>query len=237
MRTESDPSNVMSIYAPDENKPKEVRESFFGELEDIILSLPSRESIIVLGDFNARIGSEHVPGIMQRFNEEHLNNNGKLMINCCSLNGLSINNAFFAHKLQHKYTFSNTQDRKSTIDYILTNKYILPSQILDVRTLNSANVGSDHGLLLGKIKIECTSKKKYIQTDLTQKKIELEALRDVTVRELYQKRLEEKIQQQPINESDSVDVSWEKLKSNIKRAALEATGTIKQTSNQHQHRK
>ncbi|XP_043499919.1 uncharacterized protein LOC122522697 [Polistes fuscatus] len=146
--TDLSPLNILSIYAPDENKAKQKREDFYKELERIIESLPPKERVVILGDFNARIGHQPIPGIMQRFNEQTLNENGKLMIDFCSLNGFRITNTFFNFKEQHKYTFSNTQGQRSTIDYILTNSYIPSSEILHVRILNSADVGSDHSLLL-----------------------------------------------------------------------------------------
>lgn len=48
-----------------------------------------------------------------------------------------------------------------------------------------------------------------------QEKIEVGASRDIASRELQQKRLEKKIHQQTINETDSADVSWEELKSSL----------------------
>jgi hypothetical protein len=43
---------------------------------------------------------------------------------------------------------------RSTIDYILTNKNIHPSQILDVSSITTADIGSDHRMVLGKLKTE-----------------------------------------------------------------------------------
>lgn len=46
------------------------------------------------------------------------------------------NNTYFDHKPQHKYAFNKTRGQKSMIDFVIT-KMLLPSQILDVRTLTS----------------------------------------------------------------------------------------------------
>lgn len=64
---------------------------------------------------------------------------------------MRINNTYFPHKEQHKYTFNNTKSQKSTIDYVITNRAITPSQILDVRVLTSANMNTDHNFVLYKI--------------------------------------------------------------------------------------
>ena len=75
------------------------------------------------------------------------------------------------------------------IDYIITNRCLQPLQILDIRTLNSANIGSDHKLLLGKIKIKAN---KIIRSSIQEEKINVESLWDKSIKELYQKRLKEK---------------------------------------------
>lgn len=72
--------------------------------------------MILLGDFNARIGNEVVPGIIQKFTENTLNDNGELIINTCAFNRLRINNVFYDHKPQYKYTLTNTRGHKSIID-------------------------------------------------------------------------------------------------------------------------
>lgn len=186
--TKNQKLNIISVYAPEDNKPKQERESFYDQLQDTIQSLPQNQPLIVLGDFNARVGNNEIPGIKQRFNEDILNDNGELMINLCTLSEMRINNTFFDHKDQYKYTFTNSRGFKSIIDYIVTSRHLHPKQILDVRTLNSANVGSDHSLLLAKITLECTPKNRQ-GPSLQQQKINIESLWDTSVRKLYEKRL------------------------------------------------
>ena len=152
--------------------------------------------MVILGDFNARIGNEVVPGVKQKFNENVLNDNGELMINMCAFTELRINNTFYDHKAQYKFTFTNTRNHKSTIDYIVTNRHIHPQQVLDVRTLNSADVGSDHSLLLGKIRIKLRPQHNYKPTNKVEK-INVESLWDPTIKELYENRLKEKIKSMP----------------------------------------
>lgn len=60
-------------------------------------------------------------GIKNRFNEEALNECDKQLIQICAQNELRINNTFFPHKPQHKYTLGNTKGQKSMIDFIITN--------------------------------------------------------------------------------------------------------------------
>lgn len=113
--------------------------------------IPKQNEIVILEDLNAR-GSEAIAGIKNRFNEDDINDNGKMLIHFCALNELRINNTFYPHKLQHKVTYENARGQKSTIDYVITNRNIHPSKILDVRVLNSTNTGTTHNLVLAKIR-------------------------------------------------------------------------------------
>lgn len=48
-------------------------------------------------------------------------------------------------------TFNNTRGQKFIIDIIRSNRGIKPTQVLDVRTLTSATLGTQHNLVLSKI--------------------------------------------------------------------------------------
>lgn len=216
--------NVISIYAPEDNKPQQEREGFYDQLQDTIESITPNETTIILGDFNARIGNDIIPGIKQRFNEDVTNDNGELMINLCTINELRINNTFFNHKDQYKYTFENTRGQRSMIDYILSSRHLHPVQVQDIRTLNSANVGSDHKLLLGKIKLKLSLKQQK-GPKKEEQKYNIESLWDQSTRTLYQHRLREKIERNPIKDEGDVNIEWDRLKSNIREAANEVIGT------------
>lgn len=76
-------------------KPKLKSESFYNKLQNIVQSLPSHQRIILLGDFNARIGNEIISGIKQRLNENVFNDNGEVVIDICTFNELRINNTIY----------------------------------------------------------------------------------------------------------------------------------------------
>ena len=77
--------------------------------------------------------------------------NGDLLVEFCIQNNLRINNTFYDHGLKYKYPWSNSRSQQSVIDYIITSRHLVPAKVLDVCTLNSANMGSDHDLALCKL--------------------------------------------------------------------------------------
>ena len=53
--------HVVSCYAPTGATSKEEKKAFFQEVDSIISAVPAKEKYIILGNFNARVGSrEHV---------------------------------------------------------------------------------------------------------------------------------------------------------------------------------
>ncbi|XP_044751629.1 craniofacial development protein 2-like [Coccinella septempunctata] len=184
--------HLVSIYAPDMSKTREESDVFYRELQNTIDKIDNSGRIILFGDFNARIGSEEIDGVKQRFNESVLNENGDLLNDFCARNEMRINNSYFPHRDQHKYTFCNTRGQKSTIDYIITNRSFTPDEIQDVRVLTSANTGTYHNLVLGKFVLE--NHRKMKKRPIIVEKYNMESFDDDTTRNLYECRLNQKLQ-------------------------------------------
>lgn len=55
----ADRLHVLSCYAPTRAASRETKDKFFQDLENALASIPSEEPYIVLGDFNARVGSRN----------------------------------------------------------------------------------------------------------------------------------------------------------------------------------
>lgn len=220
---ETTKTHIISVYAPDTSKSQEDRDLFYDDLQNTLNKIPKADEIMILGDLNARIGNEILEGIKNRFNEETLNNSGEQLIQFCAHNELRINNTFYPHKPQHKYTFENTRMQKSVIDYIITNRNIHPSKILDVRTLSSANTGTNHSLVLSKVRC-CVQRGRKDKHAATVEKLNIESISEDSTKHLYQQRLMKKITENKIVEKDDVETAWRKLSNNIIAAAEEALG-------------
>lgn len=85
-------------------------------------------------------------------------------------------------------------------------------QIIDARTLNSSNIGSDHKLILCRLRLK-RARRKLQTREEEYKKLNIEILKTESTRDLYAKRLSEKININKIKEEDSVEAAW--LRENI----------------------
>lgn len=216
--------HLITVYAPDISKATQDRRQFYEDLQMEIDRIPIQHYLVIMGDLNARIGDNPISGVMQRFNETAHNDNGDLLIDFCARNSFRINNTFFDHGGKYEYTFENAQGHRSVIDYIITNRKFHPREILDIRTLNSSTIGNGHKLVLGKVLLGSS---KLQRKEKVTEKINIESIYDPTTRDLYRKRLEEKIKQDRILEEHNVDAAWKIVQTNILEAAQEALGKRK----------
>ena len=148
-----------------------------------------------------------------------------MLLTTCAQYELRINNTFFNHKPQYKYTFENTREQKSMIDFVITNRNIHPTEILDVRVLTSANATTEHGLVLCKYRNKITPQRKKPVEYAT--KFNIESFNNESTVQLYEERLKGKVEINPIKELDNVNQAWEKIKSNLLSSATEALGMRK----------
>ena len=74
-------------------------EAFVDEVNDALLRVANFESIVLLGDFNAHVGTDNETwkGVIGRHRIADANKNGLCLLQLCSRNGLSIINTFFQH--------------------------------------------------------------------------------------------------------------------------------------------
>lgn len=219
--------NLISIYAPDTSRGKPERDTFYESLQKVIDTIPAREKLVMMGDWNARVGNNVVPGIKNRFNEPTLNDSGEELIEFCAINELRINNTFFDHPLQQKITWTNRRGQASMIDFIISNRHVHPQQILDVRTLSSADAGTQHGLVLCELRIDFSQRK---QQPVIFEKLCVEKMSDPSIRSFYRSRLHGKLESVP-DEDLTANELWRHVKSKVLEAAGEAVGWRKVNRN------
>ena len=152
--------------------------SFYETLRCTISSVPKEEKLIILGDFNARVGQEHQTwDALGRYGIGKANNNGLLLLQLCSELDLVISNTFFRQKLKHKATWTHPRSKHGhMIDYILTRRSDL-RDVCNVRVLRSADCDTDHKMVRGKFKL-CVHKKTRMTGVEVPKRINVTKLKD-----------------------------------------------------------
>ena len=135
---------------------QDAKEKFYDGLQELMDTIPKHDITLILGGFKAKVGrnNEHRENIMGKESVGDANENGERLINFCGENGMVIGGTLFQHKKIHKMTWKSPDGRtENQIDHILINNKWRNS-LQDVRVKRGADIGSDHYLLVGKIKLK-----------------------------------------------------------------------------------
>ena len=58
---------VIQVYAPTSNAEEAEVEQFYEDLQDLIELTPKKDVIFIIGDWNAKVGTQEIPGVTSKF--------------------------------------------------------------------------------------------------------------------------------------------------------------------------
>jgi len=156
LNTSEGPISLISVYAPTLSSTPEAKDEFYENLSSTIMSIPSTEQLVLLGDFNARVGADKDswPSCLGPFGVGKLNENGQRLLELCAFHGLCITNSFFKTKPQHKVSWRHPRSKHwHQLDLILARRTNIKN-ILLTRSFHSADCDTDHSLVCCKIRVQ-----------------------------------------------------------------------------------
>ena len=140
---------LVNMYAPTEDKTDPAKEKFYEELQLVTDQTPKSDTILVLGDANAKLGKEDIyKEVSGKHTLHELSNwNGEMLLEFAIGNNLTVMSTQFQHKRIHKGTWlALDQTKLNQIDHVLISSK-KKDLIEDVRSLRGPNIDSDHYLL------------------------------------------------------------------------------------------
>ena len=114
VRLQGKPFNVtvIQVYAPTSNAAEAEVEWFYEDLQDLLELTPKKDVLFIIGDRNAKLGSQETPGVTGKFGLGMRNEAGQRLIEFCQENALVIANTLFQQHKRRCYTWisPNGQD-------------------------------------------------------------------------------------------------------------------------------
>ena len=79
VRLQGKPFNitVIEVYAPTSNAEETEVEWFYEDLQDLLELTPKKDVLFIIGDWNAKVGSQETPGVTGKFGIGVQNEEGK----------------------------------------------------------------------------------------------------------------------------------------------------------------
>ena len=117
------PFNITVIqgYAPTSNAEEAEVEWFYEDLQDLLELTPKKD--VIIGEENAKVGSQEIPGVTGKFGLGVQNEAGQRLTELCQENALVIANTLFQQHKRRLYTWTSPDSQhRNQIDYILCNQ-------------------------------------------------------------------------------------------------------------------
>ena len=109
---------VIQIYAPTSNAEEAEVERFYEDLQDLLEWTSKIDVLFIIGDWNAKVGSQETPGVTGQFGLEIWNEAGQKLIEFCQENALFIANTLFQKHKRRVYTWTSPDGQyQNQIDY------------------------------------------------------------------------------------------------------------------------
>ena len=121
VRLQGKPFNitVIQVYVPTSNAEETEVERFYEDLQDLLEITPKKDVLFIIGDWNAKAGSQETPRVTGKFGGMR-NEAGQRLIEFCQENALVIANTLFQQHKGRLYTRRSPDGQhQNQTDYIL----------------------------------------------------------------------------------------------------------------------
>ena len=196
--------HLISAYAPTASHADATRDQFYDQLNQLLKEIPPKDKILLLGDFNARVGTDHEgwEGVLGKHGVGAENQNGTALLSFCSQNDLIITNTLFQQLDRFKYTWMHPGTKKwHMIDYAITRKKDV-RDVLHTRAMCGTCNWTDHRLVKCKLAIKSNKPVRHNRVRPS-RKLNVHKLRSLATQQLLAEKFTEVFENSDILGQDS----------------------------------
>ncbi len=146
-------ATLLSAYAPMLLSENEAKGCFYQALDEALCQIPKSDKILLLGDFNARVGQNNRiwSGVLGRHGIGRVNANGMRLLTLCSEHNLNITNTIFQQKAKYKTSWMHPRSKHwHMIDFIIVRCNDI-KDVLITRAMRSAECWTDYRMIVAKL--------------------------------------------------------------------------------------
>ena len=110
---------VIQVYAPTSNAEEAEDQQFYEDLQDLLELTPKKDVLFIIGDWNAKVGSQETPGVTSKFGLGKQKEAGQRLIEFCQENALVIANTLFQQHNRRLYTWTSSDGQHPNWIYFI----------------------------------------------------------------------------------------------------------------------
>ncbi|XP_047111837.1 uncharacterized protein LOC124788611 [Schistocerca piceifrons] len=216
----------VSAYAPTLDSDEDTKNQFYHQLNSTLSKIPIQDKLILLGDFNARMGRDNRfwREVMGKQGVVNCNANGLLLLGLCAEHELFISNTQFRLRNRYKTTWMHPRSKHwHLIDYVITRQRDKKDILITKAALNIDECWADHILLVSRLRVPKYRKPRSHFSNPPRRKFNISNLNNKNVRSHFQDILSEQLNKAPAT-TDDVEQEWTTLKNIIKETAENVVG-------------
>ncbi|GFS06671.1 craniofacial development protein 2-like [Elysia marginata] len=201
---------------PTSTSSEEEIETFYEELEKAMSECTSQDPLIIMGDFNAKVGQHGNDKAVGKHGLGIRNERGEQLVTWCDEHDLIIGNTCFEQQARRKWTWKQPGDNaRNQIDFILV-KERFRNALLSAKSYPGADCYSDHIPVTAKFRLKLKNVKRRPRNI----KLNLALLKsDLSLRQRYSINVRNKFQL--LGQLEEPEEQWHQLKTAITEAATE----------------
>ena len=218
-------ATLISVYAPTMTSPDDTKENFYNQLRKTLRDIPHPDKLILMGDFNARVGRDYEkwPRVIGRHGVGNCNANGELLLALCSEFELLLTNTVFKQREEHTTTWMHPRSKHwHLIDYIITRQRDR-MDVHSTRAMRGANCWTDHQLIRSKIAFAIRPKRRK-QGSTKPAKLNTSRLHSNTQRVRLEQDMGKALTNWKVQDGMTVDQTWTSLSEVVYKTANNALG-------------
>src|SRR6218665_2963651 len=113
--------SLVQVYAPTAERENDEIEVFYQEMTNTLKKIPKRDITVMMGDFNAKVGSVNIPPVTGGEGLGRINERGERLIDFCMEQEICLTNTWFKQHQRRLYTWTAPDgNTKNQIDYAST---------------------------------------------------------------------------------------------------------------------
>nr|VZI32488.1 unnamed protein product [Spirometra erinaceieuropaei] len=226
-------ATIISANAPPMTNPDANRDKFYDDLHALLATVSKADKLIVLGDFNARVGTDHTAwrGVLGPHGLRGSIDNGLLLLRTRAEHRLTLTNTFFCLPEREKATWRHPRSRQwHLLDYVLVRSQD-KRDVLVTKANAVADGWTDHRLVISTMRIRLQPRRRP-QGKRPPGKLNVALLSLPAHRLHFSNELAQRLDNLPIAAADdaaaaenaSVENRWCQLRDTVQSTALAILG-------------
>ncbi|VDM00977.1 unnamed protein product [Schistocephalus solidus] len=144
------------------SSPDAAKEKLYKDLHTLLMTVPEADNLILLRNFNARVGTAHASwqGVLGPHGLGGCNDNDLLLLRTCAEHCIMLTNTFFRLPTREKTMWMHSRSwRWQLLDYVLVRRRDR-QDVLVTKAIRDADGWTDHHLVLSTMRLRLQSRRR-----------------------------------------------------------------------------